>query len=268
MYKNLEKAIECIESGSTLAIGGFDLHRTPHAAIEEIIRQKKKNLTIVQVTCGISIDFLVAMGNVKKLITSYCGCEKYAPTSEIVREAYRKGLIKIENYSLLSMVLRYLAGSLGISFIPTRLLEHTSMVKENKLKYIICPYSKKSFLALPSLNPDLALIAVEYVDKKGNGVSSSYPFVDIDLLIARSSKQVILLAEKIISTEKLRVLSRKGYFFPNRNVCAFTVLRNFCKPNSHYPHYDIDKKMLMELTYYSHSISKFRKRVREKIWEG
>lgn len=263
IVNDLKKVIEKIPDDSVIALGGFDFHRTPHMAVEEIVRQKKKNLTVAQVSHASSSEYLVASGVMKKIIMGYYGMEKYSPTSKILREAYKNGSIEIENYSIFSLVLRYIAGALNMPFFPSNLLEGTDMGKE--FKKVVCPYSEEEYTALPPFNPDFSIIAVEFVDKDGNGVSSSYPYVNIDQYLARASKNVILIGEKLIDRKEMIEKSKVGCFFPNNKVSAATVMSGFCRPNSHYPHYDMDVDRIKFLVEKGKSIDMFRKEVIDKL---
>jgi glutaconate CoA-transferase subunit A len=111
---------------------------------------------------------------------------------------------KFEEWSHMSMGLRYRAGAMGIPFIPTRSMLGSGVrdVIGDSVQDMICPFTGETLLLLPALNPDVALIHVQRADEYGNAHLDGLQFMDID--IAMAAKRVILTTERIISNDQIR----------------------------------------------------------------
>src|SRR5208283_5828369 len=109
-----------VPNGAQIALGGFTVSRNPMVIAREIIRQGKKNLHIVCHSHGQALDLLIGAGCVKRLEVAYGANGRFASTCIRFRKAIEEGEIEVEDYSNNQMSLRFLAGSLGIPFIPSR----------------------------------------------------------------------------------------------------------------------------------------------------
>ncbi|MBW2637061.1 MAG: CoA transferase subunit A, partial [Deltaproteobacteria bacterium] len=118
---NLKEAIkEYVKDGSHISIGGFTTTRNPMAAVYEIIRQKVRNLHMYVHSNGTGVDELIGAGCVAKIEIAYGGNGKFAATCIRFKKAVQDGTIDIEDYSNYQMTLRFLAGAMGVPFLPTR----------------------------------------------------------------------------------------------------------------------------------------------------
>jgi glutaconate CoA-transferase subunit A len=109
-----------VRNGCHLAIGGFTLSRNPMAAVYEIIRQNIKDLHLYVHSNGQGVDELIGAGCVARVEIAYGGTGKFAATCIRFRKAVEEGTIQIEDYSNYQMTLRFLAGAMGVPFLPTR----------------------------------------------------------------------------------------------------------------------------------------------------
>ena len=116
----LETAVsKFVKDGTHISIGGFTLNRNPMAAVYEIIRQKFRQLHVYAHSNGTGVDELIGAGCVEKLEIAYSGNGKTASTCIRFRKAVQEGLLKVEDYSNFMMSLRFLAGAMGVPFMPT-----------------------------------------------------------------------------------------------------------------------------------------------------
>lgn len=195
-----------VSNGSFVYIGGY-VCRSAFAAVHEIIRQKKRNLTVTRSNMSDDFDQLVGAGCVKRLISSFLSLGFHG-LSRCFRRAMEKKIpheIEIEEYTNLSLPMMLLAGSLGIPFIPTKdllgsdILKHRGFRGENKYHIINSPFTREEVLVVPALNPDVGIIHVQQVDAYGNaqmwGIGGDCKFG------ANASKKVIVTAERIVSRE-------------------------------------------------------------------
>ncbi|MBN1381740.1 MAG: CoA transferase subunit A [Deltaproteobacteria bacterium] len=217
---NLGEAVErFIKSGSQIALGGFTITRNPMAIAYEIARQNVRDLHLVCHSHGQALDVLIGAGCVSRLEIAYGGNGRYAPTCIRFKDAIRKGKILFEDYSNYQMSLRFLAGALGIPFIPTKSGLGSDLLrlegfpaeirKEKKVaskKFVISPNpfngENDRVVLLPALNPDVALLHAQYVGEDGTVRIKGLSFVDIEQ--AKSADTVIVTCEEIVPRSFIR----------------------------------------------------------------
>jgi glutaconate CoA-transferase subunit A len=116
----LEQAVgRFVKNGCQLAVGGFTVTRNPMAAAYEIVRQKVRDIHLVCHSNGQALDVLIGAGCVKRLEIAYGGNGRFAPTCIRFKKAIERNEIEFEDYSNYQMSLRFLAGALGVPFMPT-----------------------------------------------------------------------------------------------------------------------------------------------------
>ena len=209
-----------IKEGSQIALGGFTINRNPMAVVYEIIRQGIKDLHLVCHSNGQALDVLIGAGCVRRVEIAYGGNGRFAPTCVRFRRAIERGEIEFEDYSNFQMSLRFLAGSLGIPFIPTKSGLGTDLLnqegfspevrKERKVadkKFALMqnPFNGREdpVVLLPALNPDVALLHAQYVGEDGTVRIKGLTFADVEQ--AKSADIVIVSCEEIVPTEFIRM---------------------------------------------------------------
>jgi glutaconate CoA-transferase subunit A len=199
----LDEAVrKFVNDGSHLAIGGCLYSRTPTAVIHEIIRQKVRDLTISRSLAGMETDLLVGAGSLSKVVTSWWSIGYAWGISRVMRKSVEEQRVKFEEWSHLSLGLRYRAAAMGVTFLPTFSMLGTDLEKVNNVNTMNCPYSGEKVLLVPALYPDVGIIHAQVADELGNVQIAGYEFMDQD--IASASERVIVTAEKIISTKEFR----------------------------------------------------------------
>lgn len=195
-----------VADGEFLFIGGY-ICRPPFAAIHEIIRQKKRDLTITRSNAADDFDMLIGAGCVKRFIATFISLGLYG-LARCYRRSLEKGIphkIELEEYTNLSLPLMLMAGALGMPFVPVKDMVGTDMMKiksfmgENKYKMIESPFDKSPVMLVPALNPDVAIIHVQQADEDGNaqmwGIGGDCKWG------ANAAKKVIVSCERIVSRE-------------------------------------------------------------------
>lgn len=161
---------ELVRDGDVVALEGFT-HLIPHAAGQEIIRQGRKDLTLVRMTPDIVYDQLIGAGCARKLIFSWGGNPGVGSLHrfrDAVQHAWPVPL-EIEEHSHAGMANRYVAGASGLPFAVLRgyrgtdLPEHTATIK-----WITCPFTGEELAAVPAINPDVSIIHAQRADRAGN----------------------------------------------------------------------------------------------------
>ena len=195
-----------VGNGDFLFIGGY-VCRPPFAAIHEIIRQKKRDLTITRSNAADDFDMLIGAGCVKRFIATFISLGLYG-LARCYRRSIEQGIphkIEVEEYTNLSLPLMLMAGALGMPFMPvkdmvgTDLMNIKSFMGDNKYKMIESPFDGSPVLLVPALRPDLAIIHVQQADEDGNaqmwGIGGDCKWG------ANAAKKVIVICERIVSRE-------------------------------------------------------------------
>ena len=224
----LEEAIRrYIEPGMTIYI-----REGSYAAIREMIRQfwgTKPQFTLVMIGCRDYALDLLHCGLVTKVVTSRCSESATQGVSPVAKRACKQKSTQIENWSLFSLTLRLMAGAMGIGFMPTRSLLHSTMAQENRDSFIEMedPFESGEKLGIiKSLNPDIALVHGWASDPNGNLILAPAILSGEGEWGAFGSKEgVIATVEKIVSTEFIRehssLVNIPGYFVKSVSVEPF-----------------------------------------------
>lgn len=201
---SLEDAASLVHNGDHVALGGCTMSRTPIAMVWALIRAGRKDLTVSRSIVSTEGDLLYAAGASRHIVTSWFSQGIVWGISKVMRHYTESGAAQFEEWSHMSMGLRYRAGAMGIPFMPTRSMLGSGVrdVVGESARDMTCPYTGERILLLPALNPDVALIHVQRADEYGNAQLDGLQFMDLD--IAMAARRVILTAERIISNDQIR----------------------------------------------------------------
>ncbi len=199
----LDEAVErFIGEASHIAIGGCLYSRTPTAVIHEILRQKIGGLTLSRSLVGMEADLLIGASLLRKVVTSWWSVGYAWGISKVMRKAVEEHGVTFEEWSHLSLGLRYRAAAMGVTFLPTFSMLGADLEVTNEVKSMTCPYSGEKILLVPALYPDVGIIHAQVADELGNVHIAGYEFMDQD--IARSSEHVIVTVEKVVNSQAFR----------------------------------------------------------------
>ncbi len=269
-----------IKDGCQLALGGFTVNRNPMALAREIIRQDIKDLHIVCHSHGQALDLLIGAKCVKRLEVAYGANGRFASTCIRFRKAIENGEIEVEDYSNNQMSLRFLAGSLGIPFIPSRTGLGTDIVnkegfgsetrKEAKVarkKLVVTsnPFAegKDELILLPALNPDVAIVHAQYVGEDGTVRIKGLTFADLEQ--AKSADTVIVTCEEIVPKTFIR-LDPDQNSLPPFLVDAIVRVPYGAHPTACRFFYDYDAKHLNMYKSLAKDDDTFRKYLEEWVF--
>ncbi|HJU61496.1 MAG TPA: CoA-transferase [Candidatus Binatia bacterium] len=200
-----------VEDGDSLAMGCALESLIPFAASYEIIRQKKRNLTLIGPISDMQFDQLIGAGCVKKIIASWVG-NVAAGLGHNYRRAAEAGIphaIEIEDHSNFTIGLGLQAGASGLPFLPTRTVKGSDFRSGDQFASIRCPFTNEELVAVRAIRPDVALLHVQRADAQGN--AQAWGNFGVMCEAAMAAKKVILTCEEIVDHEV--ILSD-----PNRNV--------------------------------------------------
>lgn len=166
----LSEAIALVHDGDTVALEGFT-HLIPVAAGQEIIRQGRRDLTLVRMTPDIVYDQLIGAGCARKLIFSWGGNPGVGSLHRL-RDAVQHGWpvpLEIEEHSHAGMANRYVAGASGLPFAVLRGYTGTDLPSvTDTIAPITCPFTGERLTAVPALNPDVTIVHAQRADRRGN----------------------------------------------------------------------------------------------------
>ncbi|GLI01676.1 CoA transferase subunit A [Phytohabitans aurantiacus] len=184
--------------GATVALEGFT-HLIPVAAGQEIIRQGRRDLTLVRMTPDIVYDQMIGAGCARKLVFSWAGNPGVGSLHRF-RDAVQNGWpvpLEIEEHSHAGMANRYVAGAAGLPFAVLRGYVGTDLVAQTpNIKPITCPFTGEVLTAVPALNPDVGIVHAQRADRAGNVQMWGITGVHKEVVLA--SKRSLVTVEEIV----------------------------------------------------------------------
>jgi glutaconate CoA-transferase subunit A len=228
-----------VDDGATVVIEGFT-HLICFAAAHEIIRQKKRDLTICRLTPDLIYDQLIGAGCVKKMVFSWAGNPGAGSLHAFRRALEGKGgaPLEIEEYSHFGMVSRFQAGAANLPFWPLRNFMGTDYPKINtRIKSVVCPYTGEVLAAVPALNPDVTIIHAQRADKNGN--TQVWGLLGVQKEAAFASKKVVVVCEELVDESVIRSDPNRT-LIPGPIVSAVVVEPYGAHPSFAQGYYDRD----------------------------
>ena len=202
---------DLVRDGDTVAIEGFT-HLISFAAGHEIIRQRKRDLTLARLTPDRIYDQMIAGGVARKLIFSWLGNPGVGGLGAI-RRRIETGLpapLEIEEYSHFGMVGRYTAGAANLPFFPIRSYFETDLPRANPLiREMTSPYGDGKVFAVPPLKPDVTIIHAQRADAAGN--TQVWGLLGCQKEAAFAAERVIVVVEELVDEAVVRA-------DPNRTI--------------------------------------------------
>ncbi|MGH7609400.1 MAG: CoA transferase subunit A [Candidatus Dormibacteria bacterium] len=165
-----EGVAELIHDGDSLAMEGFT-HLIPFAAGHEVIRQRRRDLTLIRLTPDLIYDQLIGMGCARRLVFSWGGNPGVGSLHRF-RDAVENGWpnrLALEEHSHAGMANRYVAGAAGLPFAVLRGYVGTDLINQTSTVAMIrCPFTGEELAAVRALRPDVAVIHAQQADRRGN----------------------------------------------------------------------------------------------------
>ena len=162
-----EAVARFIEDGDSVAMGTALETAIPFAIGHEIIRQRKKDLTLVGPISDMFFDQLIGSGCVKKIVAAWVG-NVIMGVGYNMRRAVERGVprrIEVEDHTNFTISLALHAGAIGIPFVPTKSLLGTGMMTgEKPFKEMECPYTRERLALVPAVKPDVAIVQAQRAD--------------------------------------------------------------------------------------------------------
>jgi glutaconate CoA-transferase, subunit A len=262
----MEEAISrFVHDGDVIVIEGFT-HLICFAAAHEIIRQRRRKLTLCRLTPDLIYDQLIGAGCVRKLIFSWAGNPGAGPLYAL-RRAVEHGIpssLELEEYSHYGMVARLVAGAARLPFYPLRNYMGSDLPRVNpQIKKVACPFTGEELAVVPALNPDTAIIHAQRADENGN--AQIWGLLGVQKEAAFAARNTIVVAEEIVPERVIRS-------DPNRTlipglIVKAVVLEPFgCHPSYVQGYYDRDNEFYIRWREISKDVARFNSYLDEWVY--
>jgi glutaconate CoA-transferase subunit A len=200
-----EAVRQFVPDGSTILMGAALESLIPFAAGHEIVRQRRRDLTLVGPISDILFDQLIGAGCVRQVIAAWVG-NVSAGLGHNYRRAAEQGIphpIEIQDHSNLTIALALQAGAMGVPFIPTKTVLGSDILRTNPtLREWVAPWDGERLVLVPALTPDVAILQAQRAD--AGGAAHCWGNLGVSVEAALASHCVILVAEEIVPPEVIR----------------------------------------------------------------
>ncbi len=235
---SVEEAASWIKDGDTIGIGGFVTTNKPMAVLRRLMKERRKDLTVVAPPSSIEVDMMAGLGMLKSLLTPYVGAEALAPVGPFFGKLAGRAF-QVEEVDL-GMVIAFLRAQVyGLPFMPARGPAGTSLPELNRrVKWMDDPFGGPRLLAVPPIELDVGIIVAAQADQYGNVQHLGATF--IDSLVAQAAKKVIVQVERLVSNEEIK-RDPLNTTLPCEFVDAVVVAPFGCHPLSGQGFYGLDE---------------------------
>lgn len=201
---SLKEAVDrLVHDGDYVAFGGFGHVRVPMATVQEIVRQRKSDLTLAGKTAVHDGDILIAAGCVRRVEVAYAFGHELRGLSPASRRAVESGKVNVvAEISNAGFQWRFKAAAMGVPFMPARVMLGTDTFKYSSAKIARDPFSHKPVCLVPACYPDIVALHVHRCDKYGNCQIDGIRVMDLEL--SQAAKRLIITTEEIVSEEIIR----------------------------------------------------------------
>jgi glutaconate CoA-transferase subunit A len=254
---------ELVHDGDVVALEGFT-HLIPHAAGHELIRQGRRDLTLVRMTPDVVYDQLIGMGCARKLVFSWGGNPGVGSLHRL-RDAVEHGWpepLELVEHSHAAMAAAYAAGASQLPFGMLRGYAGTDLVEHTSVAWIKCPFTSEELAAVPALNPDVGIIHAQQADEAGNVQLWGISGVQKETVLA--SKRSLVTVEEVVPELEPRP---GGVVLPSWTVTAISVVPGGAHPSYAQGYYDRDNGFYVEWDEISRDRDRFLEWMRRHVIE-
>jgi glutaconate CoA-transferase subunit A len=188
---------ELVHDGDVVAMEGFT-HLIPHAAGHEVIRQRRRDLTLVRMTPDVIYDQLIGMGCARKLVFSWGGNPGVGSLRRF-RDAVEQDWpapLELEEHSHAGMAAAYAAGASNLPFAVLRGYAGTDLAARANVKSVTCPFTGEELAAVPAIRPDVGVVHAQRADRKGN--VQLWGIVGVQREVVLASRRSLVTVEEVV----------------------------------------------------------------------
>ncbi|MGH3314103.1 MAG: CoA transferase subunit A [Streptomyces sp.] len=278
-----------VRDGDTVSLEGFT-HLIPTAAGHEIIRQGRRDLTVIRMTADIVVDQMLAAGCVSGLVSSFVGNSSAGSLGELRRrvESGQPEPLRFEEYSHYGMICRYLAGAHRLPFYPLRSYGGSDLTGVNTaLRKVTSPYpgpdgETEEIYVVPPVNPDVTIVHAQRADRSGN--TQIWGLTGIQAEAVYAARKAVVVVEEVVEDEVIRSDPNRTVI-PAHAVDAVVACPRGAHPSFAQGYYDRDNAFyrgwsqiskdkerltawLAEWVYGTRDHAEYVERLGEEFWAG
>lgn len=218
---------ELVRDGDTVAMEGFT-HLIPFAAGHEVIRQRRRHLTLVRLTPDVLYDQMIGMACADKLTFSWGGNPGVGSLHRLrdaVEHSWPRPLT-LEEHTHAGLTARYVAGASGLPFGVVRGYAGTELSSHTTVASLCCPFSGEELTAVPALNPDVGIVHAQQADRQGNVQFWGITGVQKEAILA--SSRSLVTVEEIVDE---LILKPGGVIVPRWVITAIALVPGGSHPS-------------------------------------
>jgi glutaconate CoA-transferase, subunit A len=243
-----------VRDGQTVALEGFS-QLIPHAAGHELIRQRRRDLTLIRMTPDVIYDQLIGMGCARKLIFSWGGNPGVGSLHRL-RDAIETGWpdpLEIEEHSHAGMASAWAAGASGLPFGLLRGYRG-DLAAYTRVRFLRCPFTGEELAAVPANRPDVGIVHAQRADRRGNVQMWGITGVQKETVLA--STVAVATVEEVVDELDDR---RGAVILPNWTLAAVAVVPGGAHPSYAQDYYERDNGFYVAWSEISRDRERFRR---------
>lgn len=243
--QTIEEAATLVTDGATIGIGGLSMNSAPMAFVRELVRRDVRDLTVVAIVASMPVDWLVAAGLVRKVVTGLISFEGFGLAPNF-RRAAQSGEIEVEEYSEHLLICRLQAAAHGLPFVPTKAGIGTDVLDlhPDTTRLETDPTTGVTYVACTPLPVDVAIVHAHEADSEGN-VRVDPKLIWMDSDVVRAAATTVVTVERF-APRRTFVDAPAKTTYPRFVVDAVVEAPWGAYPTSCYPEYGHHKEFFTD----------------------
>jgi glutaconate CoA-transferase subunit A len=263
-FQTLPEAVAAlVHDGDTLALEGFT-HLIPFAAGHEIIRQRRRGLTLIRMTPDLIYDQMIGCGCARKLVFSWGGNPGVGSLYRL-RDAVENGwpnALEIEEHSHAAMANAYAAGASGMPSAFFRGYRGVELPEVNpQIRFVECPFTGETLACVPAHRPDVAVIHAQRADRQGNVLLEGIVGVQKEAVLA--ARRSLVTVEEVV--DDLGARSPNAIVLPSWTVSAIAVVPGGARPSYAHGYYARDNSFYVQWDEIARDRDRFTRWMEEHV---
>jgi glutaconate CoA-transferase subunit A len=259
-----EAVAALVHDGDTVALEGFT-HLIPHAAGHELIRQGRRELSLIRMTPDVVYDQLIGAGCARKLTFSWGGNPGVGSLHRL-RDAVENGWprpLELVEHSHAGMAAAYAAGAANLPFGVLRGYRDTDLAARANVDWITCPFTGEQLAAVPAHRPDAGIVHAQQADRRGN--VHLWGIVGVQKEVVLASRRTIVTVEEIVDEVEHRP---GGVVIPGWIVDAVSLAPGGAHPSYAHGYYDRDNEFYRRWDEISRDRDRFSAWIEENVLQA
>jgi glutaconate CoA-transferase subunit A len=252
-----------VHDGDVVAMEGFT-HLIPFAAGHEVIRQGRRDLTLVRMTPDLVYDQLIGAGCARRLVFSWGGNPGVGSLHRL-RDAVEHGWpqpLELVEHSHAAMANAFAAGAAGLPFAVFDGYHGTSLPGVNdRITFVDCPFTGRRLAAVESLRPDVAIVHAQRADRDGNVLVEGIVGVQKEAVLA--ARRAVVTVEEVV--DDLAAPSPNSVVLPGWTIDAIAVAEGGARPSYAHGYYDRDNAAYKRWDTVSRDREAFRRWLQDEV---